>query len=109
MVWNLLTFVILRPDSRDVVSPYLCQQLKQSEGLLMGLGQQGDGATPVLRAPQQHAPPAQAPNGTAAGVQAARFPTRRASLPIYEGAPPKRDHVAPVHPENPAGHPAEAS
>lgn len=73
----------------------------------MGLWQRGDGASAVPRAPEQHTLAAQAPDGAAAGVQAAGLPACGASFPNNQGLPPQREHVAPVHPQHPARHPAE--
>lgn len=75
----------------------------------MGLWQRGDGTTPVLLAPEQHALASQAPDGAAARIQAARLPAGGASFASDHGLPAQREDVAPVHSQHPARHPAEAS
>lgn len=75
----------------------------------MGLRQHGDGATPLPRAPEKHTSPAEAPNGIAARLQAARFRTCRPTFPVRQRVPAEGDEAAPVDPQHPAGHTAEIS
>lgn len=93
----------------NAVSLHLREQLKEAEGLLMGLWQVGDGATLLPRAPEKHASPAEAPNRTAARLQAARLPTCRPSSPVRQRVPTQGDDAAPVDPQHTAGHPADVS
>lgn len=93
----------------NVASLHLREQLKEAEVLLMGLWQEGDGATPLPRAPEKHASPTVAPNGTAARLQAARLPTCRPSSPVRQSVPTQGDDAAPVDPQHAAGHPADVS
>lgn len=88
-------------------SLYLWEQLKEAEGLLVGLGQSGDGAAPILRAAEKHTLPAEAPHGVAAGNQAARLPTCCPASPFCQRVPTHADDAAPVNPQYPPGHPAE--
>lgn len=46
----------------------LGEQLEEAEGLLIGLGQEADGASSGPGAAEEHTAPPQAPHGTAAGL-----------------------------------------
>lgn len=85
----------------------LREELKEAEGLLVGLGQGDDGAAPIPRASEMHTLPAEAPHSVAARVQAAGLPTRRPASPVRQRVPAQADDAAPVDAQNPAGHPAE--
>lgn len=74
---------------------------------MVGLGQGGDEAASVQRAAEEHTPPAEAPHGVAARLQAAGLPTRRPCFPHRQGVPAQSDDAAPVDPKHSAGHTAE--
>ena len=93
--------------NKPTCSLYLWEQLKEAEGLLVGLGQGNDGAASAPRAAEKHTLATEAPHGVAARVQAAGLPTCRSASPFRQRVPAQADGAAPVDPKHPAGHPAE--
>lgn len=85
----------------------LCEKLKETKGLLVGLRQEGDWAATFQRAAEKHTSPAKAPHSIAARIQAAGLPTCRPASPVCHRVPTHGDGATPVDPQHPAGHPAE--
>lgn len=84
----------------------LGEQLQETEGLLVGLRQDGDGAASFTRAAKKHTATAETPNSIALWLQAAELPTPRSGSPICQRVPAQAYDAAPMDAQNSTGDPA---